>query len=371
MTPDESMSGEQAQARDSGPQRGGSAARTIRRAVLLTAASVFALQSYLLITQRRTHQLPHDGPIRHFQGVVDRTGPRPFVTRALMPSLIRVLGNRLPEKRLRALLAPLEAVGFRLRHPARQGRVDLADWAIWVWLALFSLVLLGEGIHRVLVHYYRGPPLLFDLTAAGAILLWPILVAYSSYLIDVFTPTLVVWTLYLAIRRRWTAYHLLLLVAAFHKETMVLIPMALAYLYFRQPPWPRFLGTVAIQVIVVLGIRVYLAWLFRENPGGAIEFHLLDHNLSLNVWRMFAPRLILLVALLGGLVLKDLGQKPRGIKALAIVALPLLALAVPFGYIDEIRQYAEAYPGLVCLAFPTLIASILPGRVVRRAASVP
>ncbi len=97
---------------------------------------------------------------------------------------------------------------------------------------------------------------------------------------------------------------------------------------------------------------------FRHSPGQAFEFHLLDHNLDYTLPYLFLPKLTLIAAVVVGLCLRDWGAKPRPAKALALLGLPLIALGTVAGYVDEIRQYSECYPGLVALAFPTVMASL-------------
>lgn len=358
----------------SGAARGSSRGATVRRVSLLLLAAGFALQSYLLLSHSQAYRPRATGPLRHFQDMVDGDGPRPFVTRALVPYAIRVTGDLVDPERIGIFVAPLRAMGFtfpRDTQPGLRGHIDPRDFAVWMYLAILSLFLLGEGIHRVLRYYYRGPPWLFEVAAAVSLLLWPVLISYASYLIDVFTPTLVMWTLYMAIRRRWLAYHALLILAAVHKETMIVIPLAVLYLDFNNRPWRRFLPIIGLQMAGVLAIRAYLSLsVFAENPGGLTQFHFFDHTLSANVWRMFAPEGVLIAVLLLGVVLRDLSSKPRGCKALAIVVWPLVLLGSFLGYFDEIRQYSEAYPGLVCLAFPTLASAFRRDIVQRRSEPV-
>jgi hypothetical protein len=350
-------------------------ALTLRRVVLLLIASALAMQSYLLLTYSQDFRSKRQRPIAHFQGMINGDDSKPFVARVVVPFVVRTAGNLVPQERAEDFVTPLRRLGFHFPQklsPPRKGHIDLRYYGVWMYLAIASLTLLGEGIYRVLRHYYDGPPILFEATAVASLILWPALIAYSSFMIDAFTPMIVVWTMLMAIKRRWPAYYLLLLLAAFHKETMVAIPMAVCYLYYYQRPWRRFLPVVALQIAGVLAIRIYLSFVvFGANEGTFVQFHLFDHNLSLDVLRTFLPTLVLILALVLGLVLKDFSHKPRGCKALAITVLPLLVFGALFGYLDEIRQYAEAYPGLVCLAFPTLVGALKSDLIHLRAESAP
>ncbi len=319
------------------------------------------MQSYLSLSYSET--LPRvQKPLHHFQGMVDGDARKPFVARILVPFVVRTAGDLIPQKLAEAFVSPLRGLGFHFpgsRKPAMRRHLDVRYYGVWMYLAIGSLILLGEGIYRVLRHYYNGPRILFEVTAAVSLVLWPLLISYASYMTDAFTPTIVVWTLFMAIRRRWLAYYLLLLMAAFHKETMVTIPLALGYLYYHERPWRKLLPLVALQIAGVLAIRIYLSFVvFSANEGSFVQFHLFDHNLSVDLLRNFLPTATLILTLILGLVLKDFREKPRGCKALASTVLPLLPAAILLGYFDEIRQYAEAYPGLVCLAFPTVVSAL-------------
>lgn len=334
------------------------ARRTAWRIVLLLVAATLALQSYLLLTYSQDYRSQAQRPLHRFDGMVSGSAPKPFVARVLVPFVVRSVGGAIPAERSEALVGALRNLGFHVPlsvTSTKYRRIDPRQYALWIGLAVASLVLLGEGIHRFLRLHYTGSPWVFETAAAASLLLWPMLIAYGSFMIDAFTPTIVVWTVYMAVRGRWVAYGALLLLAAFHKETMVVIPLAVGYLYHPSIPIRRSLILTGSSVAAMVAIRAYLSLVaFGANDGDFVQFHLFGHNASLNMWRGFVPQLVLILVLIAALVVRDLAEKPRACKALAITVLPLLAMGIFSGYFDEIRQYAEGYPGVVCLAFPTL-----------------
>ena len=345
--------------------------RTVLRTLLLFVVASIAIQSYLRLSYTKISNVYIQRPVQGFQGMVDGTADKPFVARALVPFVVRHLAGMIAPEGEAALVSPLQRLKVPLPEPippGRPGHVDLRSYAVWLTLAVGSMVLLADGVRATLNRYYEGPTILFDAMAAASVIAWPSLIWYANYIYDAFTPTVVVWTLLCAIRRRWLAYYGLLILAALHKETMVVIPLAVGYLYWREWPRRRLFAEIGLQVAGVAAIRLYLsAVVFAANGGPRFNAFWYDnHNVTVSVWLSFLPTAVIITALVVGLVLADWADKPRGLKAMALVVVPLLILAVPFGYVDEIRQYSEGYPGLICLAFPSLVNALNPGVVTRR-----
>ncbi|MFI5165196.1 MAG: hypothetical protein ACHQQS_01100 [Thermoanaerobaculales bacterium] len=295
-----------------------------------------------------------------FEDMIQGTAHKPHVTRALIPLAVRAISHVLPPTATDALKRPLRMVGLEpVFFPDNHPEINPVHYFVWVYLVIASLTLLGEGTRQFLATIYTGDSRLFLLGGALTVALWPLLACYTSYVYDPFTPTLVLWAFLAGMRRKWVAYYPLLLLAALNKETAIVVPLAVSYAISEGRSWrataKRTLADVAIVAAVwgVLGKIV-----FRGNPGPVAEFHLLGHNLNYVILYLLLPQVALIAVLTVGLLLPDWRRKPRAAKALAFVAVPLVAAALCAGFLDELRQYSESLPGLVALAFPTLLSVI-------------
>jgi len=301
----------------------------------------------------------HCYSVAAFDSLVDGTAHKPFVTRMLVFSYVRVAAAYASPQLISWLEQPLRWLGWgRLLYPP--DFVSRPHLVLWYWMILGSLLLLVEGLRRFLRALYDAPAGTHLVWACVALSLWPLLHRYYAYPYDPFTPTIFCWTLYAAYRRRRVLYFGLLLLAALHKETAVAIPLAVAYMDRGTEP-PLASAARAVGCCAgVLAVRLALSGLlFSDSVGGFVEFHLLSHNLTW--WRLTQSWSValLLAVLIWALALRDWNTKPRGARAAALVVVPLLLLAVPFGFIDELRQYAEGLPGLAALAFPTVLGPLV------------
>ena len=327
--------------------------RRLAGTFLLLVVSVLATGNWLYF-----HPPVGRNPNALFQEMIDGTAYRPHVTRALIPFVVRTIGGLLPASSSDVLKRPLMWAGFEpVLLPDTHPEIKPIDFFVWVYLAIASLALLGEGTRRFLAILYRGEGWLFVAGGALTVAVWPLLACYSSYVYDPFTPTLVVWAFIAGIRRRWVAYYPLLVLGTLNKETMALVPVAVGFTLSEadpsKAPWKRTVADVAIAAFVHMGVALLF---FRANPGSLVEFHLLDHNLSRAAAALALPPAALIFVLVAGLCLPDWRRKPRAAKALAMLAVALAAAAFLFGYIDELRQYSESLPGFAALVFPTVVS---------------
>ena len=106
-----------------------------------------------------------------------------------------------------------------------------------------------------------------------------------------------------------------------------------------------------IQLFIFVVIKLLITLVFRNNPGSVVQFHLFDHNLQLLNFYTVTDILIfvvsvLLIALLAGL---KWSEKPAVIKYGLWIIVPLIVLAMLFGFVEELRDYYEVYPILLIL----------------------
>lgn len=276
---------------------------------------------------------------------------RPFVTRALLPALVNWTTAILPPEWRSAIIAS----DFRLSYSWEQE--FLPEYIIastWMYLSLvgffFALKYLLKGL-------YELSQVFTDVISLLALAALPLFFSYYSYIYDL--PLLFLFTLGLGLmlRRKWTAYLVLFLLATINKETSILLTLVFAIYFFHKSELiepKKFWQILASQVVVFLLVRGGISLVFRNNPGVFLEYHLFDHNLGLFYQRPSIMVIAIVMPLLF-LIFFKWTEKPAFARiGFWAVFLFLLSATLFFGFLDEYRDYYEAYPLFVALAAHTI-----------------
>jgi hypothetical protein len=264
---------------------------------------------------------PHTGLADMIAGTADR----PFITRALAPLVIHGISV--------VMGWPIVTAAIALVYISMIGWVAAMAWladavlpAAQAWAAPFA--------------------------AAGPVCL---LFIAGGYTYDLPTLALFALALGLLARERWNAYLTLFPVIALCRETAVLL-IPVYWLWARRPrqtPMPRRSLAVGlgIQLLAFGLIRGGLAWLYRDNGGGAFQTHWAEH-LDYLLNNQFAN--ILALSLYGAalvLVLYRWRTQPPFLQDAAIIIPPMFLGYWLVGYPGEVRVVLDAYPPLFLLAF--------------------
>jgi hypothetical protein len=298
--------------------------------------------------------------------LVEGTAYRPFVTRALVPTVVRTLVRATP-----VLEAKVEArVAGALARSGPGQRADRAldtlGWApgtvyvhLVATLVMFVCFLLLPYVwRRMLLSTYDLPPPAADLAPVFALLVLPLFfVPYARYLYD--PGTLLLWAVGLLLvieRRTWLVWGFLP-VLAYHKETAVLLPLVVA---LRAPAAQSRVRTVLVlgaQLAVVAAVRLAVGRYYAGNPGDTVMLVGLAHTREIIVEFFQRPPYVpLVVAMLTALVVGGWRLAPVFLRrALFAVLGPLVLLGFVFGYVDEIRGYYEAYALVLLIALPGVL----------------
>ena len=299
-----------------------------------------------------------------FGDMVYGRAPKPYVTRVLVPWLVRAVEaatSPAARSRIDANLRGSQTADGKpewlYRFPyefviAKNLLVLFAigfAFALW-WLARLTLDVPGPAADGIPI------AVLFAL---------PGLYGYGSMLYDL--PALCLFTLGLALiaaRRHWL-YALVFTVCVLNKETGLLFTLVWVVSEGHKHKFKRkhlVLG-VAIQVLAWALIRGGLALAFRNNAGEMIALHLFRNARVLAVpgnWFLFRPVADWLVLPMGFNLLYVLGfvaslfalrRAPRFLKDAFWVALPVIVLTWLFGNVDEMRVYYELLPIVVLVLF--------------------
>jgi hypothetical protein len=280
---------------------------------------------------------------------------RPFVSRVLVPGLVRALQFVVPGG-LRARLEseaeqlPLATLFAHLDHiPA-----NLAAEFLTACLVMYGLLLGFLVTFRCLCgEVFDAPEGVRRAVPLFALCLLPSLFVYVSYLYDFATLFLFTLGLLLLRRRQWIGFLVVVAISCFNKETAILLTMLMwiACAGGRRPKWYRTLLAVQLALFAVSRVILFLA--FRENAGSNLEFHLIDHNLRLV--RPYPPASVMAWVMVAALVAFDWRNKPRILRNSLWMLVPLSSLGFVFGYFDELRDYYEVFPAVVLLMAYSLV----------------
>ena len=192
------------------------------------------------------------------------------------------------------------------------------------------------------------------LLASGALLGLPPFFSYTSFPYD--PPQLFLFTLalyYLATQRA-KLFYITFVACCLNKETAILlIPLYALNFGTTISSRRRNLAKIIALLMVYVGIKVFLAWIFQANPGTFVEFQL-QHNIGL-LTRGWTFTTLVVVSIIVIMIFFDWRKKSYFLKtSFLLVLIPLVTLAFFLGFLDEWRGYYEAYP----LAFGLSVHSL-------------
>ncbi|MCX6840793.1 MAG: hypothetical protein NTX53_00625 [candidate division WOR-3 bacterium] len=297
-----------------------------------------------------------------FGNMVYGRAPQPFVTRVLVPWLIRAAVAVTPptaraqiEESVRPSLTsdgkPLWLYQYPFEFTIAKNVLLLFAigfaFALW-WLARLTLDAPAPGL---------------DVIPVVALFALPGFYGYGSMLYDL--PALSLFTLGLALiaARRFRLYALVFAVCVLNKETALLLTLvwAVSEAHKRKPR--QLVVGIGLQVGFWLVVRGLLLWSFRNNPGEPIALHLFRNAQVIGVpgnWFRFRPVTDWLVLPTGFNLLYVLGfvaslftlkKAPQFLKDAFWIAVPLFVLTWLFGNVDEMRVYYELLPIVVLVLF--------------------
>ena len=287
--------------------------------------------------------------LRHvsFAAQVDGTAYRPYVYRMLAPKIIYQVRECIPDE-TQAWITENAWNNQLYRNTAERlkwSRENTTGYLVASGLFLLSFLGFAAVFRRMLLRIGRLGETYSRAWTLVAIAGLPVMFKYYSYLYD---PTQVfVFTagLLLLAQRRWSLYLPWLVLATFSKETSILLIFLFAIHYLRDLDRKTYLGLLALQSALFLGAKFWISARFADNPGGLIEFHLV-RNLFLTSYEI-ADFVALVVV--GAVIARGWHRQPQFLRDGLWILVPLLVLTLFLGFLDEYRDYYEAYPIVLAL----------------------
>ena len=279
------------------------------------------------------------------------TAYRPYVYRQLVPLMVRGIDAITPAPVRRAIENTFA------EHPRLMRKLHWAPgyarWFVIVFVLHWLFLILFGACMRELVDQTWAPRAPVSVAAGvAAIVLTGIHFGYQNFVYDF--PQLALFALGLALlgRDRLRGFYVLYPIGMLNKETFVLMTLVFVFTRWRRLPFGVLMRHVLAQFAIAIAIVAALHYVYRNEPGGTLEFHL-RYNLDYHP----SARQLLHDAIYGGfwaLALLSARRRPF-LGGLALVLGGLLGAATLFfGYIGEYRDYYEVYPILFLLAFGTV-----------------
>jgi hypothetical protein len=303
-------------------------------------------------------------------GMMNGTAPKPFVYRASLAKLAKQAAEAIDPETRQKLFRSIQKFDS-LRNAYFSG-VPGAFWTPVVAIAyhvMYLAVVLATLFTLLIVYrlarlhdYAFGAALGF---VAAFSFVYPLTFQQGGYFYD-FPEILGCFAaMYFVLRRRMFLASLSIAVAALNKETFFLVPIALFFLHDKHVPLSRRVAWLVLQVACCLAGRQYLMSGYGQNAGDFVQFHLFD---NLRFWSqpasyfkfynliakgVFTPSLQNPLILIPALIFFRHAWKSspwRYRRYFFAAFLPLVPLFACFGFGDEARNFALAFPAVTLLA---------------------
>lgn len=315
--------------------------------IVLGAVSAYVLLVFLRPSGRHIGINQYERAL--FLEMVAGTADRPFVSRMLLPVVVRISSALAPEVTHAFFRNLVEQSGdlrflFRVFGWERQAALQYVIATLLMLVAFMGFGHTGAKLTLLTCGIRDRRRLYSTLFAVTLLALLIPFFKYASYIYD--PPQLLLFTmaLYFLANAQLRAFVTIFVLCCLNKETALLLIPIFALGYRQQMPRRRYFGMLAGLSAVFGATRLLTTLAFRPNAGSLVELHVTDHNLPWFLGEMTATNVIVFMSLLV-LLLYRLKEKDRFLRIAFACTLPSLVILTLFlGYIDEWRDYYEAYP---------------------------
>ena len=272
---------------------------------------------------------------------------KPFVYRVLLPATVRVLSAPVPQSLRNTISNKIEDnISLNKLFKKLKWEKELAvEYSFAMLIMFLSLWGFSISLRYLFILFYNTSSWFADSVSVLALLGLPTMFQYTSFIYDF--PLLLLYTLGLIFlyKQDWIKFLIIFLVGCINKETTILLTLVF-YIYYKTSLKKELFNKLLIaQFAIFILVKSLLYFVFKNNPGTFIEFHLIDHNLRL----LTSYDLTLAAAVLGLILLifYKWNEKPNFLKTLLWMFIPLVILTLFLGYLDELRDYYEVYPAVI------------------------
>ncbi len=252
---------------------------------------------------------------------------KPFVTRVLVPLLIRGV----------AAILPLSL-----------------DWIanVVMWLALLAYI---AGMFHLVSALWRRS-ILTDVLVWGALIsLYPLMFSLGRHIYDFATLCLFTWALATLAHKQWRAYLIVFLLSCINRETTALLIGVYIFHAYKLTTRSGLIKWSVFQIASYLLVRATIIWIFWDNPGTLTESRPLLQIDAL-ILRPYLSTIFIVAGVgIATLILFRWKLKSLFLRKAVIVILPALLISyLVFGNPFEIRVFYEAQPAAYLLSVLSL-----------------
>jgi hypothetical protein len=292
-------------------------------------------------------------PRARFGSFISGRCDRPFCQRVLVPAVVRSAMAVMPagvRSRIASGVRGLLEGDPRLEY----GRDYPVEFGLAVAVIFGSLLGFAFAVRRLAQVSFGTRCWQCFVVPVAALVLLPGMYSYMNYVYDL--PNLFLFTLgLLLIAAHSHAFLPVFIVATINKETAILLTLVWVLENRGRLSHGALLRGVGIQLLVWLVARGAIAFVYRGNPGDAVEWHLprtLEvvsriarapfNGTLLGQTRKHWTAGVALVTAAAFLV--SLRRAPRFLRYAASVGIPIVVLGFFFSFLEELRVYYEIYP---------------------------
>ncbi len=293
-----------------------------------------------------------------FDDMIYGEAHRPFVYRALVPSIVRFITDMTPESFETAFVNHKNNSVTLTRFAELSAIADEHVYEFYITIAILLFLFYGFAVilRRLIKEYYDFPKYVSEFAPIGALLILPLFFRYCNYIYDPATLFLSALALLFISRRNHLWFYIIFILASINKETAILLSGLFFIKEYSTISRKSLISHLIVQLIIWAAIKIVINIVYLNNPGSITEFHLLDYNLQM----IFRPLGLLYFAVIVfffyRLIKYRWNEKPPYLrKSLFVILIPMIALAIILGYIDEFRQYYEVYPIIFLLILPSIL----------------
>lgn len=317
-------------------------------------AAVLAVSVFVFIHFCTTSGVGGHGPAK-VERVLTGTADRPYVFRVLLPLVANALAPLLDERT--ALYIGIEServLGERFFQARLNGAVYPRQAILILFMMYLSLV--GFAIAMWFLVGSLGYAPRVQYASPHILLLGSMIFMQFGYIYDLTALFLFSLGLLLLLRQQWVAYIVVFVCTTLNKETSIFLVLIFALYYSRRLPRRSLIVLSAVQLAGYGLIQGIIRYVFRNNPGQALQWHWEDQVSTLRQLAVNSPLQLLygsaVLVILAMLVAYGWRSKPVFLRT-AILILPFfVVLFFLWGYPLEIRAMFEVYPVVAILLLP-------------------
>ena len=297
-----------------------------------------------------------------FSEMIDGTAWKPFVYRTLLPTTVRLISEVIPDEVHKTLTEKVESnkSAMLVLEKFKWESEFITEYLVAMVLMYSTLLGFVFAFRKLFNEIYSSPLWFKNIISIILLLAIPAMFQpqYSNYIYDFSSLFLFTLGLLLLRQKKWRYFLILFFISCFNKETVILLTMIFAIHFYKDAEISRklYYQLIAAQLMIFAAIKILLYILFMNNPGGFVEFHLIDRNYLLFNGYSLTTFVVLLIIFLS--IFSKWNEKPKFLKDALWIAVPLLILTLFFGFFDELRDYYEVFP-IVVLLISFNIAKIL------------